>query len=61
MKQSVMLLRSESCMRDEFDLSASDNSVAPEIQILLSVLSENEMKQQVCYSREPVKLKLNLI
>ena len=35
--------------RHEFDLSASDNLMAPSLPILLSVLRENEMKQQVCY------------
>jgi hypothetical protein len=34
-------------VRDVFDLSASDNLIAPSSPILLPVLSENEMKQQV--------------
>jgi hypothetical protein len=34
-------------VRDVFDLSASDNFIAPSSPILLSVLSENEMNQQV--------------
>jgi hypothetical protein len=35
-------------VRDEFDLSASDNLTAPSSPILFPVLGENEMKQQVC-------------
>jgi hypothetical protein len=34
-------------LRDELDLSASDNALAPSMSILFPVLSENEMKQQV--------------
>jgi hypothetical protein len=41
-----MLLLSGSDMRDEFDLSASDNLMAPAVQMSVSILSENEMKQQ---------------
>jgi hypothetical protein len=37
-------------MRVEFDLSASDNLVAPLVTMSLSVLSEDELKQQICYS-----------
>jgi hypothetical protein len=37
-------------VRDEFDLSASDNLITPSLPMALSVLSENEMKQQPCYS-----------
>jgi hypothetical protein len=33
--------------RDEFDLSASDNLIAPSLPILFSVLSENDMKASV--------------
>jgi hypothetical protein len=33
-------------VRDEFDLSASDNLTAPSGPIPLPVLSENQMKQQ---------------
>jgi hypothetical protein len=33
-------------VRDEFDMSASDNLMAPSSPKGLSVLSENEMKQQ---------------
>jgi hypothetical protein len=33
---------------DEFDLSASNNWIAPFVRILLSVFSENETKQ-ACY------------
>jgi hypothetical protein len=39
MKQQVLQLRS-SKVRDEFDLSASNNWTAPSVLILLSVLSE---------------------
>jgi hypothetical protein len=37
------------CVRDEFDLSASDNLTTPLKPIEIPVLSENEMKQQACY------------
>jgi hypothetical protein len=40
----------ESEVREVFDLSASDNLAAPSKPILLSVLSEKEMKQQICYN-----------
>jgi hypothetical protein len=33
---------------DEFDLSASNNLAAPSLPISLSVLSQNELKQQAC-------------
>jgi hypothetical protein len=38
-------------MRVEFDLSASDNLIAPSSPILLSKLSEHEMQQQLDYIR----------
>jgi hypothetical protein len=38
--------------REEFDLSASDNLMAPSAPILLAVLSENEMKQQLIYMQD---------
>jgi hypothetical protein len=38
-------------VRDEFDLSASDNLMAPSVPISFSVLSEDEMKQQ-CVTAE---------
>jgi hypothetical protein len=34
-----------------FDLSASDNLMTPSSPMLLSELSEHEMKQQICYQR----------
>jgi hypothetical protein len=47
---SLLPLRSSE-VRDVFDLSTSDKAIAPSLPILrLSALSENEMKQQVCYS-----------
>jgi hypothetical protein len=47
-KRSNNLLQSKSSkVRDVFDLSASDNLIAPAVPILLSVLSENEMKKYV--------------
>jgi hypothetical protein len=33
-------------VREEFDLSASDNLIAPSESILLSVFSENQMKEK---------------
>jgi hypothetical protein len=44
-----LLLLSLSKARDVFDLSASANFLAPSLPISLSVLSEDEMKQQDCY------------
>jgi hypothetical protein len=44
MKEQVELPRL-SVVRDVFDFSASDNSIVPSLLILLSELSENEMKQ----------------
>jgi hypothetical protein len=38
-------------VRDEFDLSASDNLVAPSVLMRFPVLSENEMKQQLLQLR----------
>jgi hypothetical protein len=38
-------------VRDEFDLSASANLMAPSLPILLPVLSENQMKQQAVLLR----------
>jgi hypothetical protein len=38
-------------VRDEFDLSASNILLAPRPRILLTVFSENEMKQQVLQAR----------
>jgi hypothetical protein len=46
-----MLLPRWSVARDVFDLSASDNFIAPSSPMLFSVLSENEMKQQIYYLR----------
>ena len=34
-------------VRDVFDLSASDNLSAPSLPILFSILSENQLKNQV--------------
>jgi hypothetical protein len=34
-------------VREEFDLSASDNLMAPSSPILLSVVSENEMMAEI--------------
>jgi hypothetical protein len=48
MKQDLLHLRL-STVRDEFAWSASANLIAPLAPMELSVLSENEMKQQVCY------------
>jgi hypothetical protein len=45
-----MLLKRSSEVRYVFDLSASDNLIAALEVILLSVSSENEMKQRVYYS-----------
>jgi hypothetical protein len=39
-------------VRDELDLSASDNLMAPSVPSLSPVLSENEMKQQVLLMRQ---------
>jgi hypothetical protein len=50
-----LLLASWSEARDEFDLSASNNLIAPSVPILFAVLSENEVKQQVYYRRDQVK------
>jgi hypothetical protein len=36
-------------VRDEFDMSASDNLVTPSLPMQSSVLSVNEMKQQLRY------------
>jgi hypothetical protein len=47
----VLLLRTRD-VRDVFNLSASDNWIIPSLSMLLSVLSEHEMKQQICYRRE---------
>jgi hypothetical protein len=44
-----MLPNRSSFVRDAFDLSASDNEIAASVPILVSLFSENEMKQQVCY------------
>jgi hypothetical protein len=44
-----LVLPISSEVRVEFDLSASDSLITPSLPILLSVSSENEMKQQVCY------------
>jgi hypothetical protein len=38
-------------VRDVFDLSASNNLIAPSLPILLTVWSENKMKQQVLLLR----------
>jgi hypothetical protein len=35
-----------SAVRDEFDLSASENWTAPSVPILLPALSENEMNNE---------------
>jgi hypothetical protein len=43
------LLPRESEVREEFERSASDNTVAPSLPISLPVSSENELKQQVYY------------
>jgi hypothetical protein len=46
MKQMGMLLVRSSGVRDKFDLSTADNIATPSIPMLLSVLSENEMKYE---------------
>jgi hypothetical protein len=48
-------------VRDEFDLSASEIFIAPSLPISLPVLSENEMKQQVCYLLDRANLEMCLI
>jgi hypothetical protein len=49
-RSNKVLLQREREVRDEFDLSASANLIAPLLSILLSVvLRENEMEQQTCY------------
>jgi hypothetical protein len=51
-----MLQLRSSKVRDEFNLSASDNLMAPSSHMLLAVLSENEMNQlQFWYRRDGVK------
>jgi hypothetical protein len=45
---ALLLLRSSE-VRDVFPLSALDNLIAPSSPMLLSVLSENEMKQPDTY------------
>jgi hypothetical protein len=41
--------------RDEFDLSASDNLIAPSLPIKFTVLSKNEMKNRVGYLQDRVQ------
>jgi hypothetical protein len=48
-------------VREEFNASPSANLLAPSLSMLVSVLSENEMKQQVCYNGDRVKQEMNLI
>jgi hypothetical protein len=60
MEQQLVLPRLSLVMR-EFDLSASANMSAPSLLILLSVTSENEMKQQVCYCQDLSMSVMNLI
>jgi hypothetical protein len=45
-KRILVLLLRLSKVSDVFDLSASDNWMAPSLPILLPVLSENEMKRK---------------
>jgi hypothetical protein len=47
---NLLQLRS-SAVRDEFDLSTSDNLIAPSTPTLLPVLSQNETKQQMLLLR----------
>jgi hypothetical protein len=42
----LQMLCNSNEVRDEFDLSASDNLMAPTAPRLSSVLSENQMKQK---------------
>jgi hypothetical protein len=44
-----------SALRVEFDLSASDNLIAPSLPILLPARNENEMKQLGWYSQHGEK------
>jgi hypothetical protein len=46
---------------DVFDLSTSNNLIAASSPMLFSVLSENEMKRQVCYCRARVAQETSLI
>jgi hypothetical protein len=50
MKQAYLLARVNE-VRDVFNLRASDKLTTPSVPIGLSVVSEHEMKQQVCYCR----------
>jgi hypothetical protein len=50
---ALLLILSE--MSDEFDLSASASLIAPSVPTLVAAFSENQMKKQVCYSRDRVK------
>jgi hypothetical protein len=53
MKQATSRLRCRSSeVRDDLNLSASDSLFASSIPILLSISSENEMRQQGLYSRD---------
>jgi hypothetical protein len=45
---SVLRLRLSE-VRDELDLSASDNTTAPSLPILLSGLCEHEVQRHACY------------
>jgi hypothetical protein len=42
-------------VREEFDLSASENAVAPSLPTELSALSENEMKEVVTVEIERIE------
>jgi hypothetical protein len=44
-------------VRDVFDLSASDNWIAPSLPILFTVLSEHEMKQATNAERDATSKK----